>query len=316
MSEGGRSGSAGAGQAPSGRQVELVSGDQRAVVTEVGGSLRTYTVGSVDVLDGYGPHEMSSGGRGQLLIPWPNRIRDGRYRFGGADHQTPLSEPEHGNAIHGLVRWANWALTRSDEARAVASHVLHPQTGYPFTLGLEVEYALSAAGLRVAVTASNLGSEALPYGAGQHPYFTVHSGLVDEALLEVPSGSVLEADERGIPTGRTLDVTGGDRDYRRRRPIGPTVLDACYSGLDRDGTGTARVVLGRPGGEGGLTIWTDASFDFVMVFTGDTLAPDRRRRGLAVEPMTCAPDAFRNGIGLQVIEPGGRSTAAWGVSPW
>ncbi len=300
---------------PSGRQIELASGSQRAVVTEVGAGLRTYTVDGIDVLDGYAADEMCSGGRGQLLLPWPNRIRDGRYRFAGTDQQTPLSEPEHGNAIHGLVRWTSWELDQRGRDNVVASHVLHPQTGYPFTLGLETEYALSDDGLRVAVAATNLGPESLPYGAGQHPYFRVDTDLVDAAVLRVPATAVLEADDRGIPTGRTLTVTGTDRDYREARPIGPAVVDACYADVERDAAGVARVVLEHPGGSPKVTVWMDAVFGFVMVFTGDTLEPARRRRGVAIEPMTCAPDAFRSGLGLQVLEPGQRSTAVWGVTP-
>jgi aldose 1-epimerase len=300
---------------PSGRQVELVSGAQRAVVTEVGAGLRTYTVDGVDVLVGYAEHEMCSGGRGQLLVPWPNRIRDGRYRFGGADHQTPLSEPEHCNAIHGLVRWANWELDQHGRDRVIATHVLHPQVGYPFALGLEVAYTLSGTGLGVAVTATNLGSEPLPYGLGQHPYFTVSTELVDTAVLLVPATSVLEADARGIPTGRRVAVSGTEWDYREPRPIGTTVLDTCYADLERDGDGVVRVAVAHPGGSPTITVWMDASFGFVMVFSGDTLEAARGRRGVAIEPMTCAPDAFRSGLGLQVLEPGHRSTAAWGVTP-
>jgi galactose mutarotase-like enzyme len=300
---------------PSGRQVELTSGAQHAVVTEVGAGLRTYTMDGIDVLDGYTEGEMCSGGRGQLLIPWPNRIRDGHYHFGGAGHQTPLSEPERGNAIHGLLRWANWELDQRSSDSVVASHVLHPQVGYPFTLGLDVTYTLSDTGLDVGVAATNLGSEPLPYGLGQHPYFTVRTDLVDAAVLRVPATSVLEADERGIPTGRSQGVAGTERDYRQARPIGTAVVDSCYADLERDADGVGRVVLEHPDGSPRIVVWMDAAFRFVMVFTGDTLEPARRRRGVAIEPMTCAPDAFRSGLGLQVLEPGDRSTAAWGVMP-
>jgi aldose 1-epimerase len=300
---------------PSGRQVELASGAQRAVVTEVGAGLRTYAVDGIDVLDGYAEHEMCSGGRGQLLIPWPNRIGDGRYHFGGTDHQTPLSEPERGNAIHGLVRWANWKLDQRGPDHVIATHVLHPQVGYPFTLGLEVTYTLSGTGLVVAVAATNLGSEPLPYGLGQHPYFTVRTDLVDAAVLRVPATSVLEADARGLPTGRSLAVAGTERDYRQPRPIGTTVLDTCYTDLERDADGLVRVAVAHPDGSPTITVWMDAPFGFVMIFSGDTLAAARMRRGVAIEPMTCAPDAFRSGLGLLVLDPGRRSTAVWGVTP-
>jgi aldose 1-epimerase len=300
---------------PSGRQIELVSGGQRAVITEVGAGLRSYTTDGADVLDGYGEHQMSSGGRGQLLIPWPNRIRDGRYEFAGTEHQTPLSEPEHGNAIHGLVRWANWRLDQRGPDSVVATYVLHPQVGYPFMLGLEVVYSLSGSGLHVAVAATNLGSEPVPYGVGQHPYFTVGTDLVDEAVLTVPAESVLDADDRGIPTGRTLPVAGTQRDFRQPRPIGTAVVDACYVGLERDGDGVGRVVIEAARSSRRATVWMDASFGYVMVFTGDTLEPARRRRGVAVEPMTCAPDAFRSGVGRQILEPGQRTISVWGVTP-
>ncbi|HEX6476972.1 MAG TPA: hypothetical protein VF005_06830 [Acidimicrobiales bacterium] len=165
-----------------------------------------------------------------------------------------------------------------------------------------------------AVVATNLGSEPLPYGLGQHPYFTVRTDLVDAAVLRVPATSVLEADERGIPTGRSLAVAGTEQDFRQARPLGAVVVDSCYVDLERDDDGVARVALEHPDGSPRIEMWVDAAIRFVMVFTGDTLEPARRRRGVAIEPMTCAPDAFRSGLGLQVLEPGQATTAAWGVT--
>src|SRR3979411_1230033 len=95
-------------QYPSGEQYEILFGDQRAVVTEVGATLREYLSGGRAILEGFASSEICSGGRGQVLMPWPNRLRDGAYAFGGSRLQLPLSEPERRNAIHGLVRWANW----------------------------------------------------------------------------------------------------------------------------------------------------------------------------------------------------------------
>ena len=90
--------------APSGEQFEIAAGDQQAVVVEVGGGLRSYSAGGRKLVDGYGADEMSSSGRGQVLIPWPNRLQDGSYEFDGRRHQLPLNEPQHHNASHGLVR--------------------------------------------------------------------------------------------------------------------------------------------------------------------------------------------------------------------
>jgi aldose 1-epimerase len=107
--------------APSGEQIEIAVGDQQAVVVEVGGGLRSYSAGSRELVDGYRADEMSSSGRGQVLIPWPNRLQDGRYEFDGRRHQLPLNEPEHRNAIHGLVRWATWTAAEREPHRAATT---------------------------------------------------------------------------------------------------------------------------------------------------------------------------------------------------
>ena len=155
--------------APSGEQLDIEFGDQRAVIVEFGGGLRSYAVGDVDVLDGYGADEMCTSGRGQVLMPWPNRIEGGSYELDGRRQQLALSEPENGNAIHGLVRWARWSVAERDAHRVAVEHVLHPQPGYPFTLALRIEYALSEDGLAVRTTATNVGTGACPFGSGAHP---------------------------------------------------------------------------------------------------------------------------------------------------
>src|SRR5215469_4045162 len=98
---------------PSGDQIRLAAHDQELTVVEVGGGIRTYRVGDVDILDGYEEDEVCPAGRGQLLAPWPNRLQDGRFEMAGQQHQTPLSEPENHNAIHGLVRWSGWRVAEA-----------------------------------------------------------------------------------------------------------------------------------------------------------------------------------------------------------
>lgn len=292
---------------PSGAQHRLASGDQEVTVVEVGGGLRSYTAGGVAVLDGFGVEEMADGGRGQHLLPWPNRIAGGRYSFGRRDLRLALTEPDRGNAIHGLVRWSNWAATVHDADRLVMELVLHPRPGYPFALGLSVEYRLGPGGLSVATTATNLDDRPCPYGAGSHPYLTVGTDLVDEALLQVPGDLVVESDDRGIPTA-TSPVEGTAHDFRVARPIGDEVVDHAYTGL----TGNEAVVASADGLRR-VTLWWDRSYRWLMVFTGDTLAPSRRRRGVALEPMTCAPNAFVSGDGLRVLEPQESWTTTWGL---
>jgi aldose 1-epimerase len=283
------------------------------VVVEVGGGLRSYSVNGQGLLDGYAADEMCSSGRGQVLIPWPNRLQDGRYEFGGRRHQLALTEPEHGNAIHGLVRWTAWTVREHEPDRAVVEYVLHPQPGFPFTLAVSIEYALSPAGLSVRTTATNRGATACPFGAGAHPYLTLGTPTVDPLHLQVPATTVLYSDERGLPAG-SADVEGTEYDFRRARPIGATKLDNAFTGLSRDADGLARVVLWEPESERSLTLWADESYPYLMVFTGDPL-PDVDRRSLAVEPMTCPPNAFASGEGVIVLEPGRSLTTAWGLEP-
>ncbi len=290
---------------PSGAQYRIAAGDQEATIVEVGGGLRTYTVAGAPVLEGYEVDEMASGGRGQLLIPWPNRIGDGRYRFRGADLQLALTEPSRQNASHGLVRWANWTAVAHAPDRVVMALTVHPQPGYPFTLALSVEYLLDATGLSVTTTATNRGHRPCPYGAGAHPYVTVGTDLVDDAVLHVPAGTWLPVDDRGIPTG-SAPVDGTPNDFRRPRRIGDLVLDTAFTDL-----AGAQAVLDGPRR---VTVWWDDSYRWLMVFTGDTLDPARRRRGLAMEPMTCPPNAFVTGEGLRTLDPEESWTTTWGIA--
>ena len=298
--------------APSGEQIEITAGDQQAVVAVVGAGLRLYSAGGRELVDGYGVDEMSSSGRGQTLIPWPNRLQDGSYEFDGLRHQLPLNEPERRNAIHGLVRWAAWTATQREPQRVVMEHVLYPQPGYPFSLGLRIEYALSGSGLRVRTRATNFGRVACPYGSGAHPYLTLGTATIDRLMLRVPGRTVLQSDRRGLPIG-TQSVVGTKYDFRSPRRIGSTTLDHAFTDLERDADGLARVDLQDPNHGRRVSLWVDESYPYLMLFTGDRL-PDVRRRSLAVEPMTCPPNAFRTGNALIRLEPGSSFTSTWGIA--
>jgi aldose 1-epimerase len=299
---------------PSGRQVEIRHGRQRAVVVEVGGGLREYDVDGMAVLDGYALQDMADGGRGQVLLPWPNRLRDGQYAFGGQELQLPIDEVARHNALHGLTRWLTWSVADLQSAKARLEHIIYPRPGYPFTLQLSIEYALSDAGLTVRTMARNLGHDALPFGAGHHPYLSVGTPVVDAATLQVPAESRLELDaDRRLPTGRILAVHASEYDFRRSRPIGSLLLDDCYTDLHRDSDGLAHVSLSEPRSGRSVLMWMDRHYSYAMVFSGDSLTAERRRRGLAVEPMTCPPDAFRTQTDLIVLEPDESIALEWGL---
>jgi aldose 1-epimerase len=296
---------------PSGKQIKIAAEDQQAVVVEVGGGLRSYSAGGRELLDGYRVDEMSSSGRGQVLIPWPNRLQDGSYEFGGRRYQLPLNEPERRNAIHGLVRWANWTATEREPHRVIMQHILYPQPGYPFSLRISIEYALSDSGLRVHTKATNLGIEPCPYGSGAHPYLTLGTARIDGLILRAPGRTVLRSDERGLPVCREA-VKDTEYDFLQPRQIGSIALDHAFTDLDWDQDGCAHVNLRDPNHGNEVSIWVDQSYPYLMLFSGDPL-PNVRRRSLAVEPMTCPPNAFRTGDALIRLEPGASFTGTWGI---
>lgn len=301
--------------APSGIQHELRLGDQRVAITEVGAGLRAYTVGSRFIIDGYSDTEMCTGARGQSLIPWPNRIKSGRYSWAGAEQQLDLTEPRVDGAIHGLTRWSSWTLLDRDDHRASFGYVLHAGPGWPWVLDCHIDYSLGDAGLTVRTSATNLSAEACPWATGAHPYLTVGTPTIDPAFAEVPGSEYLPVDDDGIPTGRR-SVLDTEYDLRSATEIGSRKIDNTYTDLQRDDDGLARVTLSLPGGPA-VALWVDAAYPFLEIFTGDALPqPERRRTGLGVEPMTCAPNAFNSGDGLIVLHPGETHTAHWGIEPW
>jgi aldose 1-epimerase len=295
-----------------GTQYEISAGGYTATVTELGAGLRELRHHGKPLLTGYEADQLPPAAAGQLLAPWPNRVDGGRYSFDGAQFQLDLSEPAAGNAIHGLTRWANWTLAARDENRVLLRHVLHGRPGYPFCLDLEAEYRLDAdTGLRAQVTARNAGRGPAPYGTGSHPYLTTGTPVIDECELMLPAARWQPADQRGIPTGPTEDVSGTPFDFRSPRPIGDVRLDHAFTALHRGQDGRVRVRLTGP--QGGLSLWAGEGYRWLQVFTADPLDPSHRRRALAVEPMTCPPNAFVTGADLLIIEPGDSVQHSWGV---
>jgi galactose mutarotase-like enzyme len=301
---------------PTGRQWTIGHGRQQAVVTEIGATLRKYEVDGRPIVDGFADDEWSHSGRGQVLAPWPNRLGDGRYEYGGLAAQAALDEPDRGNAIHGLVRWLPWQAEAHAQNVVVLRCELRPTPGYPFCLGLRIEYRLGREGLSVTTTASNEGTQTLPFGLGFHPYLTAGTDTVDTSMLQLPGRSRLVLDDRGLPTGEVQPVAGTEYDFALGRAIGPTRMDTAFTDLRREPDGRAWACLSGPAGEGGVNLFVDDRFTHLMIYTGDTLpSAARRRRSVAIEPMSCGPDAFRSGRSLVVLEPGQQWDATWGLQP-
>jgi aldose 1-epimerase len=299
--------------APSGRQFQITCGEQHATIVEVGGGIREYRVGDRDVLQPYARDQMRDGAHGAPLIPWPNRLADGRYRFDGADYQVALTEPDKNNAIHGFLLWRQWEPVDQRADRITMAATLLPLQGFPFALQVQVEYQLGREGLGVTTTATNAGNLPAPFGSGQHPYLSPGTGLIDDCTLQLEAATRIVTDaRRQLPVVRE-SVAGTNYDFRRGRVIEDLSIDYPFTDLHRDAEGRAWV---RLTGTDGRTVhlWVDTSYPIVEVYTGNTLSPDRRRRGLGAEPMTCPPNAFQTGEALIRLDPGASAISRWGVS--
>lgn len=295
---------------PSGDQYAIAAAGYAAVVTESGAALRSLSKDGRELVHGFAESEMSGGGRGQLLMPWPNRIRDGRYSFGGRDLQLGLTDPARGNASHGLARWAAWTVEEHTPTSVSLVYRCMAQSGYPWTLDLHVLYDLSADGLVVTQTATNLATEPAPYASGAHPYLRV-GDAIEDLELTVPARTRVLVDDRKLPTGS--EPVAGAYDFTTPRRIGDLDLDDGFGSLVHE-DGRATVTLADPASSRGVALWVDEQHRWLQVFTPPAEGP---RPGIAVEPMTAPADAFNSGTDLVTLAPAGTAgdelSVSWGI---
>ncbi|GAB3401040.1 aldose 1-epimerase family protein [Flindersiella endophytica] len=298
---------------PSGQQYPIGGDGYRAVITEVGATLRTLTHGERDLVVGFAADEIRPAYRGAVLAPWPNRIADGSYDFDGQRLQVPVNEIARNNALHGLVVWSSWTCARHEPAAVELTYRLHPQDGYPFLLDLSATYSVGADGLRCEFTAVNSGDANAPYGFAPHPYVVAGAGRVDDWTLDLPAERYLDVTpDRLLPKGLE-DVAGTPFDFREPRAIGDTFIDHAFTGFASDANGGTRARLTTADGSGVEVRWS-AACPWAQIHTADRAEPELSRIGLAVEPMTCPPDAFNSGVDLVVLAPGEQHTAAWTIA--
>jgi len=295
---------------PSGEQIAIAHGDQRAVITEVGATLRTFVKGGVSVVEGFAGDELPPGGHGQIMYPWPNRLSTEPWSFSGRTAVAAIDDPSTQTGIHGLVRWRPFSIDMVNQNRCVLSLLLHPTPAYPFVSELEVAYHLGSLGLTVTATVTNRDDVPIPVGVGFHPYLAVLTDTIEGAELEVPAKAFVAVNERLLPTGEILPVAGHALDFNVAKSVSGHEINIAYTELVRDNAGLATVRLSDR--EGGLVeLQVDRTFPYLQIYTGDLLPRGRRRTSIAVEPMTCPPEAMRSGKDVIVLEPGQRWAGSW-----
>lgn len=318
------------GEAPvrrtaSGLLTELRCGSASALIASVGATLVRFRASGRDLVVPFDPDLPRPANRGMTLAPWPNRVADGRYSFGEAGpQQLPVDEVERGHALHGLAGWLDWSVVARERAAVELRTEIVPQQGYPWRLALRTRYRLDERGLAQTVSCRNLSPTTAPFGTGPHPYLTAPRGALDDWRLTLPASRTALVDDRLLPTSvlpvddpRAHREVGASPDFRSARRIGATKLDHAFTDLHRDPDGLARVRLADADGRGVEMSW-DARCPWVQIHTADLpglAGTPADRIGLAVEPMTCPPDAFNSGRDLIELRPGGTATASWLISP-
>lgn len=288
---------------PTGDQYEISHGRYTVVVTEAGATWRSLQVDGRELLWTFDSDGIPVGSQGRQLLPWPNRIADGAYTFAGIEHQLDITEPDRNTALHGLNAGRAWELVSHDASSVVQRHTFYPENGWDGILTATITHSLSDDGLRVEVHVVNDGAIPLPYGYGTHPYFEF--GDLSEVTLHLPFDSELAVDrDRLLPL--SLEPVSAERDFRTPRWLADVEFDTAFASPSE----TAWTVELR-GPEHGIQVWADESLPWVQVYT---TRPERH--AVAVEPMTCGPDAFNAGPthdGLITLAPGQNATSIWGV---
>ncbi|HEY0454196.1 aldose 1-epimerase family protein [Actinophytocola sp.] len=298
---------------PTGEQLEIRSGDARAVVTMIGASLRAFEVAGVPYVETYGPDEVPPLGAGAVLVPWPNRVGGATWSHAGMRQELEVTEPARGNAIHGLVRREPWTVAERTESAVTLAVEIAEAQGWPFPFSTTIEYALEDGGLAVTHTVRNTGGEEMPFGVGTHPYPRPGNADVDDCVLTLAAGTVLPVDpETMVPSGKPQPLDGTDLDFRGGRSLRGVELDTAFGGCVPGEDGLVRHSVTHPGG--GVEVWAEPVFGWVQVFTPGEF-PGKGARAVAIEPMTCPPDALNSGTDLITVAPGDTWTGRWGIRP-
>jgi aldose 1-epimerase len=278
-------------------------------VRSLGASLQSLRWDERDLVLPFGDGDLRPAFRGAVLAPWPNRVGDGRWSWRGQQEQLALTEPDRGHALHGLVAWTEWRTVEHTERSVELTTTLWPQPGYPFQLELTMRWSLDEEqGLSAELTASNASAESAPYGCAIHPYLVAPGGSVDDWVLHVPADEELQVDERLLPT--ELIGVPPAHDFREPRAVGSAQMDNAFTGVHFDG-GEAGVTVTDADGQGACVRFGEAT-PWVQVCTSDWPGPSHRA-GLAVEPMTCPPNALVTGTDLVVLQPGSGHTVRWQI---
>jgi len=283
-------------------------GRAHAVITQVAAGILRYRVGDIDLTEPNDAGAMLPARIGTVMAPWANRIRDGRWTLHGRTQQLALTEPERGNALHGLLSHTEYRVLDRAPTSLCLGATIFPQPGYPFLVETAVRYQLlETGGLMVTHSVVNRSLNGAPVALGAHPFLRFGETPVEELIVQVDASLHSDVDDRG---NYVLEhpVDGTEYDLRAGIRVGARRLDDCWSGLRLSG-GRFRHTLSAADGSQ-VQLWADQNFPYVHVFLSRT-GP---QTAIAIEPMTAGLDALNTGQGLRWLRPGEAWALRWGIS--
>lgn len=289
------------------KQVILTSPDtlaQAVILPEYGALLHAFTVqtknGPQNIIDNYSStaqlkEELGTSYKSSKLSPFACRIKNARYLYDGEEFEFENKFMD-GSAIHGLLynKVFNKVSSFCDEQKASAGfryHYKEEDDGYPFDYICEIRYTLLPQNtLQLQTTVINLDDLPIPMTDGWHPYFTL-GGRVDDWQLYFGSDTMLEFDDKLVPTGKLLPYNS----FLQPKPVAGTQLDNCF--LLNDRQGYPACTLRNEAAAIQLNLFPDITYPYLQIYTPP------HRQSIAIENLSAAPDAFNNNMGLLMLQP-------------
>ena len=289
-------------------------GVYRAVIAQVGASLRVFTIDDIELVEPYGENKRKPLCAGAIMSPWVNRLDGGTWTHNGASLHNEVNIADQQNANHGLLLDHPYDVELHSESAVTLHATITPRPGYPFLVDTWVTYDLSESGLTVTHRAINRSNESAPYATGAHPYFKFSAVETSQLTLFSDAATHTVVDDRQIPIS-TRPTVGTEFDFRDGIRVGSRCVDEDFTDLPLAEDGNSHVYLKADDGRG-LDVWQDATFKHVVVFTPPNFpaADGTSVYAAAIEPSTAAPNAFNSGVDLAWLEPGSQFEARWGVS--
>ncbi len=281
---------------------EISNGNWVANINSVGASLVGLRDGDFHLVE---PHTRSGLYAGSVLAPWPNRLSNGKYSYRGRNFTVPINESSRNNAIHGLVAEVSWLVSRRTQSSITFEYKLNSPKVYPGILNLFAHYKLSNYTCEIKIEAKNIGKYPAPYGVSIHTYFVIGKPQKNNQIfLTLPCSKYVKVDKKRLLPIRICSVMDTQYNFLLSRRIANLSIDHAF----KYSTGYPKSVILKDHTGAGIALHFDRETQWIQVHTADRcLGPDSRM-AIAIEPMTCPPDAFNSGLNLIDLAPKQRHT--------